>query len=489
MNLAFKDFGAILPLGVICAAALIILILDLFLDEKRKYLNGLLAMLAFIGVLVSIYIMRDYAVEAFNGFYLMDNFSNFFNILFCLIGGVTVLLSFNYLKLEGINRGEYYVLLLISTAGMMLLAGAGNLMMVFLGLETMSIPVYVLVGFRKKRSESVEASFKYFIVGAFASAFLLYGIALVYGATGTLDLAEIMKATPSSKPLYMFGVGLIIVGMGFKVSAVPFHMWTPDAYQGAPTPITGYMAAGVKAAGFAALIRLFYVTFSSDMLFEDWSNILWGIAVATMTLGNIVALTQSNLKRMLAYSSIAHAGYLLAALSTGTEEAAGSILYYLIAYALMNLGAFGCIVLSAWKGHEGDELKDFRGMGWEKPVMGVVLSVFMFSLAGIPPTAGFVGKFFVFSSIIKAKFYWLAVIGILNSIVAVYYYLRVVLVMYMQPREVEIHPDDRSIFARGPFVAGSLVASAVLTLVVGLWPYYFYITAINSVRYVLPLMP
>jgi len=489
MNLALKDFGAILPPGVLCGAALFILILDLFLEERNKYVSGLLAMLAFAGALVSIYIMRDYMVAAFGGFYIMDNFSNFFNILFCLIGGMTALLSFNYVKLEGINRGEYYVLLLMSTAGMMLLAAAGNLVVLFLGLETMSIPVYVLAGFRKKRPESVEAAFKYFIVGAFASAFLLYGIALVYAATGSLDIAVIMKALPTSKPLYMFGIGLIIVGMGFKVSAVPFHMWTPDAYQGAPTPITGYMSAGVKAAGFAALIRLFYVTFSSDLLFEDWSSILWGVSVATMTLGNIVALTQSNLKRMLAYSSIAHAGYLLAALATGTEEAMAGILYYLIAYALMNLGAFGCIVLSAWKGYEGDELKDFRGMGWEKPVMGVVLSVCMLSLAGIPPTAGFLGKFFVFSAILKAKFYWLAVIGILNSVVAVYYYLRVVMIMYMQPREVEIHPDDRSIFARGPFVAGALVASAVLILAIGIWPQCFYGAAINSVKLVLPLVP
>jgi NADH-quinone oxidoreductase subunit N len=263
-------------------------------------------------------------------------------------------------------------------------------------------------------------------------------------------------------------------------------MWTPDAYQGAPTPITAYMSVGVKAAGFAVFIRLFHIAFGNVILYLNWSMVLLAVSVATMTLGNIVALTQTNLKRMLAYSSIAHAGYLLAAMVPGTNEAFAGILYYLMAYALMNLGAFGCIVLTAWKGHEGDDLRSYYGMGWEKPVMGVILSIFMFSLAGIPPTAGFLGKFYVFGAIIKAKYYWLAVLGILNSVVAVYYYLRVVLVMYMEPKQVIVHPDDRSIFARGPLVAGALFACAALTLIVGLWPYYIYGAALQSMVYILP---
>ncbi len=486
MNLALPDFGSILPLLILTGTALVVLIMDLFLDEKMKFINGLVVLLGFAIALVSMYWIQDYEVPAFGGFFIMDRLSIFFNMLFCLIGGMTVLLSYNYLKIEGIDRGEYYVLLLIATVGMMLLASAGNLVMVFLGLETMSIPVYVLAGFRKKRAEGAEAALKYFLIGAFAAGFLLYGMALVYAATGTLDIGKIASAVPTSKPLFLVGVGLIIIGLGFKVSAVPFHMWTPDVYQGAPTPITAYMSVGVKAAGFAILIRLFNVAFSGEMVTANTREVLWVLSVVTMTLGNIVALTQTNLKRMLAYSSIAHAGYLLAALVPGTRESFASILYYLVAYALMNLGAFGCIILTAWKGHEGDEIDDFRGMGWEKPVMGVVLSIFMFSLAGIPPTAGFLGKFFVFSSIIKSKFYWLAVLGILNSVVSVYYYLRVTVVLYMEPKETTVHPDDRSVFARGPFVAGALFACAALVLIIGIWPYYFYSAALRAMIYIIP---
>jgi len=486
MNLAFQDFGSIMPLLMLAGTAIIILILDLFLDETKKFINGLVALLGFVAALVALYIVRDYGVEAFGGFFIMDKLSIYFNLLFCLVGAITVLLSHNYLKVEGVDRGEYYVLLMMATVGMMLLAGAGNLIMVFLGLETMSIPVYVLAGFRKRRAESAEAALKYFLIGAFAAGFLLYGMALIYAATGSLDIAKIAVAVPTSKPLFMVGIGLIIVGLGFKVSAVPFHMWTPDVYQGAPTPITGYMSVGVKAAGFAVLIRLFYVAFSADLVVADWQAVLWVLSIVTMTVGNVVALTQTNLKRMLAYSSIAHAGYLLAALVPGTKEAYAGILFYLLAYALMNLGVFGCIVLTAWKGFEGDELKDYRGMGWEKPVMGIMLCIFMFSLAGIPPTGGFLGKFYVFSALIKAKFYWLAVLGILNSVVAVFYYLRVTVIMYMEPKEITVHPDDQSLFARGPLVAGALLACAVLILVIGLWPSYFYGAAMHSMDFVLP---
>jgi len=489
MNLKLVDFGSICPLLVLCVTAFVVLIVDLFLDENEKYLNGLISLLGFSVALGWLYWVRDYQVITFGGFYIMDMLSIYFGILFCLIGGVTVLLSFNYIKIEGVNKGEFYVLLLFATAGMMILSSAGNLVMLFLGLETMSIPVYVLAGFRRNRPEGVESAMKYFLVGAFAAGFLLYGIALIYAAAGTFDIAAIAAFEPASivnQKLFLLGIGFVIIGVGFKVSAVPFHMWTPDVYQGAPTPVTAYMSVGVKAAGFAAFIRLFYVAFANELFSVDWRMVIYVLSIVTMTLGNVVALTQTNLKRMLAYSSIAHAGYLLAALVPGTIEAGAGILFYLVAYAIMNLGAFGCIVLTSWKGREGDDLKDFRGMGWEKPVMGVVLTIFLLSLAGIPPTAGFLGKFYVFAAIIKAKYYWLAVIGILNSVVAVYYYLRVILAMYMEPAEVTVHPDDRSIFARGPFVAASLLASAALTLVLGLWPQYIYVAALRTIGHILP---
>jgi len=487
MNLALKDFGSILPLLVLFVTALVILIVDLFLSDEKKYINGLIALVGFASAFFAVHELREYILLSFHGLFAIDLFSIYFNILFTLVGVLVVLLSLNYLKIEGINSGEYYVMMLIATAGMMILSGAVNLVMVFLGIETMSIPVYVLVGFRTRKAESAEAALKYFLIGAFAAGFLLFGMALVYAATGSLDFVNIAKATQeASRPLLLAGIALIIIGLGFKVSAVPFHMWTPDAYQGAPTPITAYMAVGVKAAGFAIFIRLFYAVFGNMTIAVNWRMVLWVISIATMTLGNIVALTQTNLKRMLAYSSIAHAGYLLAALVPGTKEASAGIMYYLLAYALMNIGAFGCIVLTAWKGREGDDLISYYGMGWEKPVMGLALSIFMFSLAGIPPTAGFLGKFYVFGAIIKAGYYWLAVLGILNSVVAVYYYLRVILVMYMEPKQVAVHPDDRSIFARGPYVAGALFACAALTLIVGLWPNYIYGAALQSMIYLLP---
>ena len=477
MNLMLRDFGAILPMLVLFGMSLVILVADLFLDESKKHWNAILAFTALAAGVLCTWLIRDYRVEAFGGLFLMDRFTNFFNALFCIIGGMTLLLSVNYLKLEGVDRGEFYALLLMSTVGMMLMAGAGDLITLFLGIETMSIPVYVLAGFRKKRAQGMEASLKYFLIGAFAAGFLLYGIALVYGAAGSTRLVMIAKAGNVNLTLLLGGVGLIIVGLGFKVSAVPFHMWTPDVYQGAPTPVTAFMAVGVKAAGFAALLRVFMTAFPNPYVMEHWREVLYALAVVTMTVGNIIALAQTNLKRMFAYSSIAHAGYLLIGMVTASVEAASAILFYLISYAIMNMGAFGCIILTAWKGQEGDELKDFQGVGFEKPVMAMILSIFLLSLAGIPPTAGFLAKFYIFNAAIQAKYYWLAVIGVLNAVVAAYYYLRVLVVMYMQPVEGEIHPEDRSIFARGPLLALALILAAILTLFVGLWPQWFYTVA------------
>lgn len=480
MKLELMDYGAVVPLVLLSIFAIGILIFDLFLSKDEKYLNGILSLIGFIVSLLSYYWLRDYHVIAFGGFFILDMLSIFFSILFCLIGGMTVLLSFNYLRIERVDKGEYYVLLMFATVGMMLLAGAGNLVMIFLGIETMSIPIYILAGFRRNKAQSVESALKYFLMGAFSTGFLLFGIALIYASTGTFSLQEIaaFRHDALSMEIFKVGIGMLIIGLGFKISAVPFHMWTPDVYQGAPTPVTGFMAVGVKAAGFAVLIRLFYIAFAD--IGVNWKWIIMTLSILTMLVGNISALSQKNIKRMLAYSSIAHAGYLLAALVPGTQEATAGILFYLIAYAIMNLGAFGCIILTSWRNAEGDELKDFRGMGWEKPVMGVILTIFMLSLAGIPPTAGFLGKFYIFSAIIKSQYYGLAVIGILNSLISVFYYLRVIVVMYMEPKEVEIHSDDTSIFARGAFVAGALLGSAALTIFLGLWPQYFYGAALRT---------
>lgn len=477
LQLEMKDFGAILPILLIFGFSLVVLIVDLLLDEAHKYWNAILSLFGLVSALAAIWLLRDYRVIAFGGLYQMDHFSNFFNALFCLIGGATVLASYNYLKIENINRGEFYVLLLMSIVGMMLMAGAGDYMVLFLGIETMSIPIYILAGFRKKRAQSMESALKYFLVGAFAAGFLLYGIALIYGVTGTTSIVEATRSYDTASLLLLGGIGLIIVGLGFKVSAVPFHMWTPDVYEGAPTPVTGFMAVAVKAAGFSVIVRVLMTAFGDSVLMSHWREILWAVSVATMTVGNIIALAQTNIKRMLAYSSIAHAGYLLIGVVSANSEAITAILYYLMAYTVMNLGAFGCIVLTAWKGVEGDELKDFQGVGFEKPVMGMFLTVFLLSLAGVPPTAGFLGKFYIFASAVKSGYYLLAVIGVLNAVVAAYYYLRVLVVMYMKPLEKDIAPEDKSIFARGPYLALTLAVCMLLTLVVGIWPQWFYAIA------------
>jgi NADH-quinone oxidoreductase subunit N len=351
---------------------------------------------------------------------------------------------------------------------MMFMAKANDLIIVFLGLETLSISIYVLVGFLRTNLKSNESSLKYFLLGAFSSAFLLYGIALVYGATGSTKLPDIARHLESlpqlvSNPLLLAAVGMLIVGFGFKMALVPFHMWTPDVYEGAPTPITAFMSVGVKAAAFSAFLRVFLSSF--PILRDDWTMILWILAVLTMTLGNVVAIAQENIKRMLAYSSIAHAGYILVAMTAGGDMATTSIIYYLMAYTLMNLGAFTVVILYSKKGEENILISDYAGAGFKYPFLSAAMTVFMFSLAGIPPLAGFVGKFYIFASAVKQGFIWLAIISVLNSLIAVYYYLRVTVFMYMKEPVKEVGHLSFSI----PVIIALLI-TAFFTLHMGILP-------------------
>jgi len=402
---------------------------------------------------------------AFNMMIVVDRFTLFFNALFIVATLITILISINYIREEGINYGEYYTLILIAAVGMMLMAKANDLIIVFLGLETLSISIYVLVGFLRTNLKSNEASLKYFLLGAFSSAFLLYGMAFVYGATGSTKLPEIAKQVPYilSNPLLLAAVGFLIVGFGFKVALVPFHMWTPDVYEGAPTSITAFMSVGVKAAAFSAFLRVFLSSFLP--LRPDWTMILWILAVLTMTLGNVIALSQENIKRMLAYSSIAHAGYILVAMTAGGDLATTSIIYYLMAYTLMNLGAFAVVIVYGKKGEENILVSDYAGAGFKYPFLSVAMAIFMFSLAGIPPLAGFIGKFYIFSAAVKQGFIWLAIIGVLNSLVAVYYYLRVIVAMYMKEPVKEVGPLSFSI----PMVVALLITT-FFTLHMGILP-------------------
>lgn len=383
-----------------------------------------------------------------HGMLIVDRFALFFTavVTICAIG--TVFMSSNYLERFGMARGEFFSMLFFSTMGMVVLVSAYDLISLFLGIELMSLSIYVLVAFRRRDFFSNEAALKYFVIGAFAIGFFLYGVSIIYGVCGSTNFEGIVRAVAerdlAASPVFLLGVALILVGLAFKVSSVPFHMWTPDVYQGAPTPITSFMATAVKAASFAAFLRLFYMCFMVNK--DQWVAIIWMLAVLTMTLGNVVALVQRNIKRMMAYSSIAHAGYImigLAALAVDDTRAASGIMYYVLVYAFMTLGTFATIsAIEKRDMTRGLEEPDYAGLGLEKPFLGFCMAAFMFSLAGIPPTAGFFAKYYVFSAAVDQGMVGLAVIGVLNSALSLYYYLRVVVVMYMQKRAAPVMVSD-----------------------------------------------
>lgn len=342
----------------------------------------------------------------------MDAYTWFFNLLILIAAGLTILLSVRYLTDDGLDLDEYFVLLLFASAGMMFMVSANHLLTIFVGLETLSISIYVLVGILPSNAKSKEAALKYILLGAFSSAVFLYGAALLYGSAGSLglpELAKYFKAGNISRMAYV-GMGMVLVGFSFKVAAVPFHMWTPDVYEGAPSPLTGFMSVGVKAAAFAAFVRVFFQSMLPVQV--NWIEILWLLAALTMILGNLAAIVQDNIKRMLAYSSIAHAGYILIGMVAGKEAGPAAILYYLLAYTFTNLGAFGVVALVGRKGEANVMIDDYRGLARSNPFLALAMSIFMFSLAGIPPTAGFVGKFTIFSAAINAGYIWLVVIGV-----------------------------------------------------------------------------
>jgi NADH-quinone oxidoreductase subunit N len=378
----------------------------------------------------------------------------------------------------GLERGEYYALLLFSVTGMMLMAQAADLIVVFLALELLSIPLYVLAAFARPRPESEEAGLKYFLLGAFATGFVVYGTALVFGATGTTNLAEVVsRAAPGASNLLLLSIGaaLLLVGFGFKVAAVPFHMWTPDVYQGAPSAVTAFMSSGAKIAGFAALLRVFATAFPS--IAPDMTDILWMVSALTMILGNVVAIAQSNIKRMLAYSSIAQAGYILMAfVPYGNPDVApvsiAAGLFYLVAYAITTFGAWGVVIALEKAEGRGLEIADYAGLARKHPVLAAAMTVFMLSLIGLPPTLGLVGKIYLFRAVIDGGFYGLAIIGVLTSLISAYYYLRVVVVMYMRDGEPEIERES--------FLDFTTITTAVATVVISLVPQFLFAWAYSA---------
>lgn len=495
---SFADFniGAALPTLSLALGATILLLVDLFIPKDRKDITAILAMIGLaVSFIINLFVYNT-GGEAFMGMYMADPFTGFLNIVILLTAFISILMGYDYLKHTDTERGEYYPLLLMTTSGMMFMAAANDLTVVFIALELLSIPLYILAAFRYPDLKSEESGLKYFILGAFASAFFVYGAALVYGATGTTSLPAIFEAVASgaateSPFLLLLGAGLILVGLGFKVAVVPFHMWTPDVYEGAPTPVTAFMSVGAKTGGFAALLRILAFALPAFILRDGqtaaaWQQAVWIVAALTLILGNFVAIAQTNIKRMLAYSSIAHAGYILMAVAaagtTGVSQSAiQSALVYLMAYMFTNLGAFAVAISIEKSDGTGTNISDFNGLAKTRPVLALAMMVFMLSLTGIPLTAGFIGKWLVFQATLEAGLVPLAIIGVLTSVASAFYYIRIVVNMYLG--EGEGDPAEGAT----QYVNWAVYIAFAGTLLLGIFPYL--VTNLSSAVTIASLVP
>ena len=443
-----NSFIALLPLLIIVFVSLAVLILEVFLKRENKDYLAYIS-LAFLVICTFVCIQFwNKAYFYFSGNLILDQFALFFTFIVLISTGFVILLSMKYISLQDTNHGEFYALLLLALSGVMIMVSSPDLLVIILGLEVLSISSYALTGLKRNDEKSSEAAVKYFLLGSFATAFLLFGLALLYGTSHSTNIPAIVQyfnAEAELSLMALIGLGLIIIGFGFKIAVVPFHMWTPDVYQGAPTPITAFFSVVPKAAGFAVLLRIFYpywkTAFDSRAIFV----ILWIISVLTMIVGNLTALRQTNVKRILAYSSIAHAGYLLVAILAQDNS---SLVFYLTVYLFMNMGAFAAVIALSKKDTEYLELEDYAGVGFKYPWIGVTFSVFLLSLAGFPPTGGFLAKFYVFSSAVKQGLVPLVIIGVLASLVSVFYYLRIIVYMYMREpsREIDIVVENPALF-------------------------------------------
>ncbi len=459
-------FDAVVPVVCVALAGLFAMLAEAFRSKGEKMPIGGLAIIGLLGAGFASVLLWDRNASSF-GVVTADNFALFVNLILVVVGILTVLFSSETIERDGLPMGEYYALILFAIVGMMLMAQSNDLLLMFLALETMSIAVYVLTGLRRDQANATEAAFKYFLLGAFASSFFLYGIAFIYGVTGTTHLeragAAIAAQSMADSPMLLIAVGLLIVGFAFKVAAVPFHMWSPDAYEGAPSVVTGFMSTGVKAAAVAAFARVFLSALGP--LADDWTPVLWVIAVLTMVVGTVVGVSQTSIKRMLAYSSIAHAGYLLVAIIAANDIGKASLLFYLASYAVTNVAAFGIIALLGSRDSANDELRDYAGLAHTHPALAALMTVFLLSLGGFPPTAGFIAKWYTFSAAVTEGYYGLAIIGMLSSVVSVYFYLRIVVMMYMTERDARPVPPPVSRLA----MAG-LVVSMLAVIYLGVLP-------------------
>jgi NADH-quinone oxidoreductase subunit N len=466
----------ILPLIAISVGAMAVMLVGPQIEDEDSASLGFLVLVALLAAFVLTMFELGQNTIAFRGSLAVDDYAVFFEAVIIVATALTVAMSLQYAADAELAGAEYYALVLFASLGMMLMAAAGDLIVIFLGLETMSIAVYALAGFIRRDPRSNEAAIKYFLLGAFSTGFLLYGIALVYGATGTIRL-ELIRATLASgvaaNPLLLLGLGMMLIGFGFKVAAVPFHMWTPDAYEGAPTPITAFMAVGVKLAAFAGFLRIFMANLGA--ISTEWTQVLWILAVLTMTAGNVIALVQSNIKRMLAYSAIAHAGYVIVGMAAGDRGAGGAILYYLLAYAFTNLGAFAVVVALDRGAESHDEIADYRGLARDHPGLAVAMALCLLSLTGVPPLAGFVAKFYIFAAALNAGLVWLVVIAVLNSVVSAYYYVGVIVAMYMQEGGVAVEQ-----MSRRPGLLISVAVGVAGVIALGVYPQPYMGAAVSA---------
>jgi NADH-quinone oxidoreductase subunit N len=460
------SFDAVIPVLCLAMAGLAVMLAESFRLKNESMPLGGLAIIGLLGSGAASVFLWDRNATSF-GVVTADNFALFVNLVLVAVGILTVFFTSQTAVRDRLPAGEFYTLMLFSMVGMMLMVQASDLLLMFLALETMSIAVYVLTGLRRDQMASSEAAFKYFLLGAFASSFFLYGIAFIYGLTGSTSLdrvgSVIAAQSMSGNPMILLAVGLLIVGFGFKVAAVPFHMWSPDAYEGAPAVVTGFMSTGVKAAAVAAFARVFLTAL--EPMINEWAPVLWVIAAATMIVGTVLGIAQTSLKRMLAYSSIAHGGYLLVGLVAGNDVGKAAILYYLAAYALTNLGAFGIIALLGSRERSNDDLRDYAGLWYSHPGLATLMTIFLLSLGGFPPTAGFIAKWYIFSAAVGAGYYGLAIIGVLSSVVSVFFYLRIVVMMYMSERDARPLPAPI-----GPMALTALALSVVGILYLGILP-------------------
>jgi len=463
------DLIRFLPEIILTVMATLMMVLDPVIHRRSSNLFGALSLVALAAAAAAaIYAYITQSGAAFGGMLSVDGFATFFRVLVMVVGILTVLPSFRFLTIQDGETSEYHALLLFSIAGQSIMASANDLIVIFIGLEISSIASYILADYFRDDKRANEAAFKYFLLGSFATAFFLYGVALIYGATGSINLSTVhgVLSGPNAPREAFVGLSaaMMFVGLGFKVSASPFQVWAPDVYQGAPTPVSGFLSAGPKAAAFAVFLRIFMTAF--EPIGPGWEPVIWGSALLSMTIGNFAALLQSNVKRLLAYSSIAHAGYVLVALTARRDTGVAAAMFYLAAYAFMNIGAFAAVSHLSGKGEQYQSLDDFAGLAQKQPLTAAMLSIFLLSLIGVPLTGGFFGKFYIFKAALESHLVWLTVLGLLNSAVAAYYYLRILVMMYMrEPSEAASRAEPLSLGQRA-----ALILPAAGTLFLGIFP-------------------